>query len=110
MSKPIAGFIVNLLQDVNILRPLIYIAADNIGLRPIIFVTKSFSKRDKSNPSCHENNLLLGTPFSDQYFESASLIENKHLKFDDSVARNNLFSKKLCNIFLVECNLELCDS
>ena len=60
MSKPIAGFIVNLLQDVNILRPLIYIAADNIGLRPIIFVTKSFSKRDKSRLWIHELRSISG--------------------------------------------------
>ena len=49
MRKTIAGFIVNLLQDVNILRPLIYIAADNIGLKPFILVTNSFQNRDKSN-------------------------------------------------------------
>ena len=31
-TKVIGGFIVNLLQDVNILRPLIYITADNLGI------------------------------------------------------------------------------
>ena len=47
-NNVIAGFIVNLLQDINILRPLIYLAADDIGLKPIIFVTDYFVKRDKS--------------------------------------------------------------
>ena len=45
--KIIGGFIVNLLQDVNILRPLVYLTADNIGIKPLIFVTQSFVKRDK---------------------------------------------------------------
>ena len=48
-DKPIGGFVVNLLQDVNILRPLIYLTADNIGIKPFIVVTKSFIHRDKSN-------------------------------------------------------------
>ena len=37
-----------LLQDLNILRPLIYITADNIGINPLILVTSSLIKRDKS--------------------------------------------------------------
>ena len=48
MKKPIfAGFIVNLLQDLNILRPLIYLVSDDLGLTPIIIVTSAFIKRDK---------------------------------------------------------------
>ena len=47
-TKVIGGFIVNLLQDVNILRPLIYITADDIGIKPLILVTKAFIQRDKS--------------------------------------------------------------
>lgn len=47
-NKVIAGFIVNLLQDVNILRPLIYITADDLGLKPFVLVTKEFIQRDKS--------------------------------------------------------------
>ena len=71
MSKPIAGFIVNLLQDVNILRPLIYIAADNIGLRPIIFVTKSFLKRDKSKLWTRELKAISGHTNATIYFISS---------------------------------------
>ncbi|ABB33922.1 hypothetical protein [Synechococcus sp. CC9605] len=41
-----AGYIVNLLQDVNILRSLIYIAADNLNLKPTILITQGFTKRD----------------------------------------------------------------
>ena len=43
----LAGFMVNLLQDVNILRPLIYLVADDLNLKPIILVTQSFIKRDR---------------------------------------------------------------
>ena len=48
-NKVIGGFVVNLLQDVNILRPLIYITADDLGIKPFVMVTKSFLSRDKSN-------------------------------------------------------------
>ena len=41
-----AGFIVNLVQDINILRSLIYIAADNLNLKPTILLTQGFTKRD----------------------------------------------------------------
>lgn len=41
-----AAFIVNLLQDVAVLRPLVYLAADEFNIQPIIFVTKAFQKRD----------------------------------------------------------------
>lgn len=47
-KNTLGGFIVNLMQDVNILRPLIYITADDIGIKPFILVTKSFIERDKS--------------------------------------------------------------
>ena len=47
-TKVIGGFIVNLLQDVNILRPLIYITADNLGIKPLILLTNLFEERDKS--------------------------------------------------------------
>ena len=71
MSKPIAGFIVNLLQDVNILRPLIYIAADNIGLRPLILVTQSFLKRDKSKLWTRELKAISGHTNATIYFISS---------------------------------------
>lgn len=43
----LAGFIFNLLQDVNILRPLIYLSSDDLEVKPLIFVTQAFVKRDK---------------------------------------------------------------
>lgn len=46
-TMKIGGFIVNLLQDVNILRPLIYLTADDVGINPLILVTKAFIQRDK---------------------------------------------------------------
>ncbi|MCB4412046.1 hypothetical protein [Synechococcus sp. MU1611] len=53
-TKVIGGFVVNLLQDVNILRPLIYITADDIGINPLILVTKAFIQRDKSQTWMNE--------------------------------------------------------
>ena len=38
-DKVIGGFVVNLLQDVNILRRLVYLTADNIGIKPFVLVT-----------------------------------------------------------------------
>jgi hypothetical protein len=42
-------FILNLVQDVNILRPLIYISARDLHLKTTLLVTPGFSKRDKSD-------------------------------------------------------------
>ena len=50
MEKSIlAGFVVNLLQDVNVLRPVVYLTSDDLGLKPLIFITPAFVKRDKQN-------------------------------------------------------------
>ena len=69
-NNVIAGFIVNLLQDINILRPLIYLAADDIGLKPTIFVTDSFVKRDKSKMWIKELESLSNETQSTTYFIS----------------------------------------
>ena len=52
----LGGFIINLMQYDNILRPQIYITADNIDIKPLILVTKSFVERDKSNMFINEMN------------------------------------------------------
>jgi len=52
-KNTLGGFIVNLMQDVNILRPLIYITADDIGIKPFILVTKSLIKVDQSKLFIH---------------------------------------------------------
>ena len=44
----LAGFVVNLLQDVNVLRPLIYLASDDLNMKPNIFVTQAFINRDRN--------------------------------------------------------------
>ena len=45
-SQYTSGFVFNLLQDVNILRPLIYLVSDDLNAKPLLLVTKSFIKRD----------------------------------------------------------------
>ncbi|MBO0661384.1 hypothetical protein LQ948_02245 [Jiella sp. MQZ9-1] len=49
MNPPSIVFIVNLLQDVAVLRPLVFMAARDLGLDTKIFVTAAFDKRDRSN-------------------------------------------------------------
>ena len=41
-------FVVNLLQDINILRPLVHLAAHGLKRRTMFLVTDAFCKRDKS--------------------------------------------------------------
>lgn len=41
-------FVVNLLQDINILRPLAYMAAQGLKRRTLFLVTEAFRKRDKT--------------------------------------------------------------
>ena len=60
-----------------------------------VFLSICCSNREASNPSCHAKSLLLGTPFCPQYFESASLIENKHLFLKDRDA----YEDKIKEIF-----------
>ena len=45
--KPHAVFLINLLQDVNVLRPLVMIAARDLGLVAEVLVTHRFSTRDQ---------------------------------------------------------------
>lgn len=41
-------FVINLLQDINIIRPLAYMASRDLGHRTLFLVTGAFRKRDKS--------------------------------------------------------------
>ena len=43
-----AIFLINLMQDVNIVRPLVYLAARDLRLDTHVLVTKEFTKRDKA--------------------------------------------------------------
>lgn len=47
MPAPAAVFLVNLLQDVNVLRPLVFLARD-LGLAPRILQTRAFETRDRA--------------------------------------------------------------
>lgn len=46
MSTRHAVFLVNLLQDVNVLRPLVHLAARDLGMRTEILMSDAFPKRD----------------------------------------------------------------
>ena len=48
MSTNRVVFVVNLLQDITILRPVVYLAANELGLETCLFVTNAFLKRDKA--------------------------------------------------------------
>ncbi|UTA49546.1 glycosyltransferase [Simiduia sp. 21SJ11W-1] len=47
-SKNHSVFVFNLLQDVNILRPLVYLASSEIGSYTTLLITEAFCKRDQS--------------------------------------------------------------
>ena len=76
-QKIVGGFIINLLQDVNILRPLIYIAADNLGIKPLIIITKSFQDRDRSKEWMSELDSIAGDTQAILY-KVSSLIDVWH--------------------------------
>jgi len=48
MSERHAVFLVNLLQDVNIIRPLVFMAARDLGMKTIILVIRKFYDRDRT--------------------------------------------------------------
>ena len=65
-------FILNLLQDVNILRPLIYISARDLRIETTLLITPGFSKRDKSGTWASEiNEICLGSGATMLSFASA---------------------------------------
>lgn len=65
-------FILNLLQDVNILRPLIYISARDLRMETTLLITPGFSKRDKSGTWASEiNEICLGSGATTLSFASA---------------------------------------
>jgi hypothetical protein len=46
--KRTVALLFNLLQDVNVLRPLAYLAADDLSLAPLLLVTAGFRRRDSA--------------------------------------------------------------
>ncbi|MBA3729435.1 MAG: hypothetical protein H0W92_01310, partial [Sphingomonas sp.] len=46
MIKPKAIFLLNLVQDVNILRPLMFMASRDFGFEPLLLVSSKFIGRD----------------------------------------------------------------
>lgn len=48
-SSFLSAFYFDLLQDVNILRPLIYLIADDFGQKPTMILSRTFCKRDSQN-------------------------------------------------------------
>ena len=48
MPKQHAVFLINLLQDINIVRPLVFMASRDLGLRTEFLIFPQFLKRDKN--------------------------------------------------------------
>ncbi len=77
-----AIFLVNLLQDVNILRPIVYMAARDLGMRTEILVSTDFLERDQAMIWRHElkaianaNDVILFVV--DTELEALQLIQDK---------------------------------
>src|SRR5258706_11187101 len=49
MTQQHAIFLVNLLQDVSVIRPLVFMAARDLGLRTAFLVSRGFVERDTSS-------------------------------------------------------------
>ncbi|OYU32017.1 MAG: hypothetical protein CFE39_05485 [Comamonadaceae bacterium PBBC2] len=47
-------FVINLLQDVGVIRPIAYMAHQELGLRTLLLVTQAFKKRDSAGTWQHE--------------------------------------------------------
>ncbi len=82
MATQYAIFVVNLLQDVNIIRPLVYMASRDLGMRTEFLVTKQFYKRDKSSvwkAELQEISKATGTPLlpTETPMDSIKLLQNK---------------------------------
>lgn len=82
MSKRHAVFLINLLQDVNIVRPLVFMAARDLGLRTEFLVAQRFLERDKSSIWQSELNEIAkatGTPVLtfENEMEAIQLLQGK---------------------------------
>ena len=98
-TPPIAGFVFNLLQDVNILRPLIYLASDNLAIEPSILVTKSFVKRDKDKIwvkelQCFVNEVGGAITYLSSSYETWKLLNQSAGGFIISASESNLAGHK----------------
>jgi glycosyltransferase involved in cell wall biosynthesis len=70
MSKSDAIFLINLLQDVSIVRPLVYMTARDLGLRTTLLVSQRFLERDKSGIWLREvSEISCATSSEVMYFE-----------------------------------------
>jgi len=72
MIKQNAVFLLNLLQDVNIVRPLIYMAARDLGLYVELYITRQFLGRDHSGIWMRELNEIASE-------SGATVIKIEHL-------------------------------
>lgn len=76
-------FVVNLLQDINVLRPLVYIAAKDLNLKTNFMVSAAFRKRDKSMLWQHELNEIANdtnTPIHDfeNEYQALKVLQKAH--------------------------------
>jgi glycosyltransferase involved in cell wall biosynthesis len=77
-----AVFVINLLQDVNVVRPLVYMAARDLGLRTAFLVSRYFVDNDKSfawQEELDEIGKATGTPMLvfDNEMEAALMLQDK---------------------------------
>lgn len=75
-------FVINLLQDINILRPLAYMAARDLRVKPFFLVTSAFRKRDKTGVWQQElDEIVLNTQSEvanfDDEFDALNALNNK---------------------------------
>ena len=76
-------FIVNLLQDINTLRPLVYLAAHELNLHTLFLVTTAFRKRDKAGLWQQELNEIANetsSPINDfeNEFQALQVLQGGH--------------------------------
>lgn len=83
MSAGQVVFVVNLLQDINILRPLTYLASQELNLNTRFLVTSAFRKRDKTGLWQHELSEIAADTLSsihefENEFEALQVLQKEH--------------------------------
>ena len=74
-------FVINLLQDINVLRPLVYMAATDLKLPTLLLITSAFKKRDKTGIWQEELNQIVSANNAKAYdfsneLEALQLLQN----------------------------------
>lgn len=98
-----AIFVFSLIQDVTVLRPLIYLASDDFGVQPILVVTPGFRQRDKSgiwqkeleefSDECHGQIIQLKKTW--QFWQEFGTARGAVIFGSESVLRNHAETRDL---------------